>query len=255
MSKISLCIEPLFPGMDFYDKIKAAGDLGFKAVEFWSPDDKDPAKVAQSAAAAGVTVAGCCINNVRTIGMNLAKEVVVPNVRSTFAAAREMGVTTLIALTSDLEGRGDTQKLAIIENLKRLADDLEKEGITLVLEALNSLVDHKGYYLDSSSVGFEIVKAVGSSNVKLLYDIYHMQIMEGNIISNITRNIDLIGHFHSASVPGRNEPFLGESNYEVIIKRIKAAGYDRYFGLEYFPTYDSAQSAKDVLAYIEKCFA
>ena len=123
--------------------------------------------------------------------------------------------------------------------------------MTVNLEALNSLVDHKGYYLDSSAVGFEIVKCVGCDNIKLLYDIYHMQIMEGNIIENITRNIDLIGHIHAAGVPGRHEPHLGENDYRFILKAVEKAGYKGFFGLEYFPSYDSRQSLADVKKYLE----
>ncbi len=100
-------------------------------------------------------------------------------------------------------------------------------------------------------MGFEIVRSVGSNSVKLLYDVYHMQIMEGNIIDTVTRNIDLIGHFHSAGVPGRHEHFNGENDYPNILKAIAATPYSRFFGLEYWPTYDHRQSLKDVLAYLK----
>lgn len=125
-----------------------------------------------------------------------------------------------------------------------------KEGVTVNMEALNSLVDHKGYYLDSSYMGFEIMKAVGCDNIKLLYDVYHMQIMEGNIIENVLKNIDLIGHFHSAGVPGRHEHFDGDNDYKNILKAINKTTYDRYFGLEYWPTYDHRKSLTDVKNYL-----
>jgi len=162
-----------------------------------------------------------------------------------------MGYDSLIVLTGDNEGKADSQKNILIENLKRVADIAIKENVTINIEPLNSLVDHKGYYLDSSYIGFEIIKSVGCDNVKLLYDVYHMQIMEGNIIQNITKNIDLIGHIHSAGVPGRIEPFNGENDYKAILNAIENSSYNRYFGLEYFPSYDSKTSLQDVKKYFE----
>ena len=120
----------------------------------------------------------------------------------------------------------------------------------LVLEALNSYVDHKGYFLDSSKLGFEIIKEVASSHVKLLYDVYHMQIMEGNIILNIKDTIELIGHFHSAGVPGRHELYTGELNYKNIIEEIENAGYKEYFGLEYWPSADDKKSLIRILKFL-----
>ena len=111
-----------------------------------------------------------------------------------------------------------------MENLHLLAPAAEKAGITLLLEALNSLVDHKGYFLDTATAGFEIVREVGHPSVRLLYDIYHMQIMQGNVIETVQRNIGLIGHFHAAGVPGRHEVFGGELDYRHILDAIAAAG-------------------------------
>jgi hydroxypyruvate isomerase len=88
---------------------------------------------------------------------------------------------------------------------------------------------------------------MGCDSVRLLYDIYHMQIMEGNIIENIKKNVQLIGHFHSARVPGRNELFNGENDYKNILKIIEKSGYTKYFGLEYWPTYDHKKSLRNVL--------
>lgn len=105
----------------------------------------------------------------------------------------------------------------------------------LVIEPLNTLVDHKGYYLDRSKEGFQIVNEVDSPFVKVLYDIYHMQIMEGNIISTINQNIDKIGYFHAAGVPGRHELYIGELFYFNIFKAIKSTDFKGYVALEYFP--------------------
>lgn len=251
MAKFSLCIEPVFTDLDFYDRIQAAADLGLDAIEFWDPVDKDTKKIGSLAKKSKVAVAICCVKEAWKLRMNFPAPVVVRNVTESAKLAKDMGCPSLIALSGDVEGKADSQKNILIENLKRVADVLVKEGVTLNLEALNSLVDHKGYYLDSSYVGFEIVKAVGCDNVKLLYDVYHMQIMEGNIIDNLTRNIDYIGHFHSAGVPGRHELFAGDNDYHNILKAVGAAGYQRFFGLEFWPTYDHKKSVADVMRHLK----
>ena len=250
MAKLSICIEPVLTDIDFYDRIKIAAELGFDAIEFWDPVGKDVNKIGRIATENNIAVSICCVKDPWTKRMNLPASIVVQNVTESIKLAKEMGCNSLIALSGDVEGKADSQKNILIENLKRVAEIAVKENVTINLEALNSLVDHKGYYLDSSYVGFEIIKSVGCDNIRLLYDIYHMQIMEGNIIENISKNIDFIGHFHSAGVPGRHEHFNGENDYKNVLKAIEKAGYDRYFGLEYWPTYDHKQSLADVKKYL-----
>ncbi len=251
--KFSLCIEPIFENLNFYDRIIKAKELGCDAVEFWDPwtsGEIDPKKIGETAAKAGIPVAACCLNEAWTYRMNFPWEIVKANVEKSIEIAKAIGCKTMIGLSGELECKADSQKIILLENLKRTAEIAEKAGITIVLEALNSLYNHKGYYLDSSYIGFEIVKAVNSPSIKLLYDCYHMQLMEGNLVNQITENINYIGHFHSAGVPGRHELHKGEINYPFVIEAADKAGYDRYFGFEYWPTYDNEQSLKDILAYV-----
>ena len=123
----------------------------------------------------------------------------------------------------------------------------EEAEVTLVLEPLNILVDHPGYFLTSSREGFEIVEQVDSSAVKLLYDIYHQQITEGSLIATITSHIELIGHFHAADVPGRHEPGSGEINYANVLAAVDEAGYEGFIGLEYAPTAGTPQTLEHIL--------
>ena len=126
----------------------------------------------------------------------------------------------------------------------------ENAKITLLIEPLNSLVDHAGYFFDKTDEAVRIIRDIGSPHLKLLYDVYHMQIMQGNILSFIEKNIDIIGHFHSAGVPGRAELFETEVNYPVIIRTIDELGYKGCFGLEYFPTLDHTESLKRTLEFL-----
>jgi hydroxypyruvate isomerase len=129
----------------------------------------------------------------------------------------------------------------------RVAPDAEEAGVTLVLEPLNTAVDHPGYYLTSTAEGIEIVEEVGSPSVQLLYDVYHQQITEGNVIDTITDHVEHIGHIHIADVPGRHEPGTGELNYANVFDAIDDADYEGYVGCEFSPTGDPDAAMADVL--------
>ena len=254
MVKFSLCIEPVLTEYDFYDRIKIAAELGYDAIEFWDPVGRDIPKIARLASQNNVAVAICCVRSAWNLRMNFPQEQVVRNIKESIAIARELGCSSLIGLSGDVDGHNDEQKNTLVENLKRVSDMASEADVTICMEALNSLVDHKGYYLDSSHLGFDIVNSVDCDHIRLLYDVYHMQIMEGNIIENVTNNISGIGHFHSAGVPGRYEHMNGENDYKNILKAIEKTGYNRYFGLEYWTTYDPKKSLADCLNYLKESF-
>ena len=120
------------------------------------------------------------------------------------------------------------------------------------LEPLNTEVDHPGYFLDCPQEAVAIVKEIGLDNVKILFDVYHMEIMCGNQTVFIENNIDWIGHFHSAGVPGRHELFNGETNYPFILDAIEKNNYKGYFGLEFIPLLESRESLCKTLEYMKK---
>ncbi|MGM0494344.1 MAG: hydroxypyruvate isomerase family protein [Armatimonadota bacterium] len=131
------------------------------------------------------------------------------------------------------------------EILSRMAPQAEKAGVTLCMELLNSKVNHAGYQCDNTEWGVHLCKMVNSPAVKLLYDVYHMQIMEGDLIRTITDNIEWIGHFHTGGNPGRNDiDETQEIFYPPIAKAIAESGYDGYVSHEYTPKGDTIDSAK-----------
>ena len=149
----------------------------------------------------------------------------------------DAGRKNLIGFSGNRCGVTDEQG---IENSLRARDKIvpmaEKRGVTLILELLNSY-GHKDYLCDHTAWGVELCKRAGSKNIKLLYDIYHMQIMEGNLIDTIKNNIDYIGHFHTGGNPGRNEiNDTQEIYYPAVMRAIVATGYDGYVGHEFIPT-------------------
>ena len=127
------------------------------------------------------------------------------------------------------------QRDTLIDGLKAAAELLEPTGITLVVEPLNVLYDHKGYFLSRTDEAAQIIEAVGSEHVRLLYDIYHQQITEGNLINTITDYLPLISHFHIADHPGRHEIGTGEINYFNVLSSIEELHYTGSVGIELFP--------------------
>lgn len=159
---------------------------------------------------------------------------VVQQFRDRVQIAHRLGVKRLVGLSGNerSDASREEQATAVVACLKRLAPIAEGEGVTIVLEALNPLVDHVGYYLTRTDETMAILAEVDSPNVKMLFDIYHQQITEGNVTRNLTQNIGRIGHFHVADNPGRLEPGTGELNYRNILKALHATGYDGYVALE-----------------------
>ncbi len=253
MLNLSLNIEPVLTDIDFYDRIKVAAELGFSAIEFWDSEVKDVKKLGRIARESNVKVAMCTINGIFKYVLDQPYPLLLKAVNQTIDLMKEMDCGSMIIFSGNAEGKSDSQKNIIIENLKRLAEVAEKEDVMINIEPLNSIVECKGHYLDSQYKGFEIIKCVNSPFIKMVYDVYHIQVMEGNIIDSIKRNIDSISHFHSAGVPGRNELFLGENDYCNIMKAAEDAGYSGYFGVEYWPSYeDHMKSLKEVLQYLRK---
>lgn len=249
--KFSLCIETIFTELVIFDRIRVAKDFGLDAFEIWDPSPYDCKEIGMLSQKLGIPISVCGMYKSWTYRLNSPYENLKTSIEKTVLYGRQLGCNTFIGLSGDLECKSDSQKIILLENLKRIADRFEKENVTLVVEPLNSLYDHKGYYLDSSYIGFEIVKAINSPSIKILFDCYHMQIMEGNLTNNINNNIHFIGHFHSAGVPGRHELHLGETNYPHVIQAAENAGYTRYFGFEYWPSYEHEKSIQDVLAYVK----
>ena len=159
-------------------------------------------------------------------------------------------VPSLICFSGNREGLADDEGAVICaEGLKRVAKTAEDAGITLCVELLNSKVDHHDYQCDRTPWGVEVCKLVGSPNVKLLYDIYHMQIMEGDLIRTIRDYIEYIGHFHTAGNPGRNDmDETQEIYYPAVARAIADTGYEGYVGHEFIPKGDVVEAIRAAYA-------
>lgn len=152
--------------------------------------------------------------------------------------AAKAGLPNLIGLFGDRAGMSDEQGIEnCVTGLKQVVTLLEDNNMTLGIELLNSKVDHPDYQGDNTAFGVEVCRRVGSERIKLVYDVYHMQIMEGNLIATIRENIRYISHFHVAGVPGRNE--IGEQqevNWRAVATAIADLGFDGYVAHEWLPS-------------------
>ena len=240
--RFSVCVEMIFRELPFLERLERVAGAGLPAFEFWRMADKDVEAIRAKKDELGLA----CAAFMGTGGVPLVdasrRADALAALRDALGVARRLDCRTLLVTTGQAmpeRSRGE-QHAAVVTALREGAKLCEDAGVTLVLEPLNVLVDHKGYYLETSAEGFQILDEVGSPAVKLLYDIYHQQITEGNLISTITANVARIGHLHVADVPGRHEPGTGEINYRNVFRAIDAAGYAGYVGLEYRPTADAA---------------
>jgi hydroxypyruvate isomerase len=173
--------------------------------------------------------------------------------REAIDAAAKAGAPNVIALAGDRKGITDAQGLencaTFFNNIKGYA---EEKNVTLCLELLNSKVDHPGYMCDHTAWGAELCKQVDSPRVKLLYDIYHMQIMEGDVIRTIRNNLKHIGHFHTAGNPGRHQfDDSQELNYTPICKAIADLKFEGYMAHEYTPTKDPLATLDQMMRICE----
>jgi hydroxypyruvate isomerase len=177
-------------------------------------------------------------------------DMLVEELERTLPLAATAGVPNLIAMFGNRKGRSDEEGAAhCIAGLRRVAASAERHGVTVCVELLNSKVDHKDYMGDRTAFGARVVAGVGSPRIKLLYDIYHMQIMEGDVIRTIRDSFPHIAHFHTGGVPGRHElDDTQELNWRTVCRAIADKGFTGYLAHEFVPTRDPMTSLREAVA-------
>jgi hydroxypyruvate isomerase len=256
-----LCIEMAFARLPFERRLSQAAKAGFRHVEMWFVDGSFKGtgeELATLAKKHGVTITNTVIGSPDgSIGGGLTdpanRKQWLQRARLTLAFNQAAGIPATIVCTGNIvPGRSDRRmEQSVLAGLEATLKLSEEAGITLLLEPLNTTYDHAGYWLTSSDRGAALCRRLDSPRMKLLFDCYHMQIMEGDLCGHIRRNRDVIGHFHSAGHPGRHELWLGETNYPAVIQEIKKSGYPGIFAFEYLPTLPPAVSLKRTLAYLK----
>jgi len=177
-------------------------------------------------------------------------DMLVDELERTLPLAAAAGVPNVIAMFGNRAGRSDAEGAAnCIKGLSRIKAAAERHGVTVCVELLNSKVDHKDYMGDHTAFGVGVMEGVASPRVKLLYDIYHMQIMEGDVIRTIRDHFAYLGHFHTGGVPGRHElDDTQELNWRTVCKAIADLGFAGYVAHEFVPTRDPLTSLKEAVA-------
>ena len=247
LGSIELSLDELF-GM--------AAEIGFAAVEIWHRGD-DFGTVIELARKHALAVASMSGHDSLPDGLNKRSnhDRIEHELRTSIDIAAEHGIPGLICFSGNRQPhQSELQAIeAVADGLRRIAPYAEEKGINLNLELLNSKINHPGYQCDHTAWGVAVCERVDSPRVELLYDIYHMQIMEGDIIRTIRENIQWIGHFHTAGNPGRNDlDDLQELNYAGICKAIAGTGYDLYVGHEFKPKGDPKAALEQAFALCDQ---
>src|SRR6266567_7439207 len=252
--KLSLCLEMLFTDRPFIERLAVASRLGYRAIEFWDWRDKDLPALADATARLGLTVAAMSGNRQHALIDPDARVELIKEMDQVFAAARQLNCRRIMMLSDVLSKDGSAvptpprpaeEKIeSMAANLRALAGRAETASVTLLLEPLNTALDHRGCFLDTSALGVEIIRRVNSPQVKLLYDIYHMSMMGEDVLTEIDQNLEWVGYFHVADLPGRHQPGTGEIDYQAVNTLLMRAKYEGFIGMEFSALGSDEQAAK-----------
>ena len=251
--KKSICIEMLFTEVPFKDRFQLTRESGFEYIEFWSWKDKDIQMIKELCRTYDLKIASFSGDQEFSMIDENQKEDYIAFVNESMETAKFLNCPHLVIHSNALDENGvvknhydnvsNSKKNAVMfDVLSDLAPAAKKANIILVLEALNTVVDHAGYFLASAKAAVELIRSVNASHIKVLYDLYHMQIMEGNITTTLKEYMDAIGYIHIADAPGRHEPGTGQINFTAVMNTLKELKYDGMIGFELAPLQDSKKA-------------
>lgn len=238
-----------YEGIPLRDLCKAGARMGLKGIDLLQPTDWEVVREFGLVCSMGYPSAR---PDFLTNGFNnrASHRTLLAELERAIPLAARHSVPNVITMFGNRQGRADAEGIsACIEGLSHIKALAEEHSVTVCVELLNSKVDHKDYHGDSTAFGVEVVKGVASPRVKLLYDIYHMQIMEGDVIRTIRANIGHFAHFHTGGVPGRNElDETQELNWRAVARAIADSGFGGFVAHEFVPTRDPLTSLREAVA-------
>lgn len=252
------CIDTLYTELPWLDRFQAAKNDGFESVEFWDWRIRDLEATRQAADEAGIAISGFNGDADYSLVDPTHKKKYIEYLKQSIVAAKKLGASS-ITIHSNALGEGgivvnhydnlsDTVKLcSMYDCLLDCAKLAEAEEININLEALNITTDHVGNFLKNTQMGAEICMLIGSPRLKLLYDVYHMQLNEGSICDTLSKYAHQIGHIHVADAPGRAEPGTGEIQYKKVISHLESLGFTGRIGYELFPAKDTMTAVKAIM--------
>lgn len=236
----SACIEVLFRDVaaTAHDRVHAAREAGFGAVEFWTWREKDLEQIERALHDTGTRLTCIVSDPLRSLVDPQQRQAWLEGLDASIAVARRLGASFLIAQAGDsLPGVARAeQRASLVRTLQAGAERLEGTGVRLLLEPLNTRVDHPGYFLDHTPEALDVIETVGRDEVRLLYDIYHSVVMGETPQRVLDGHLAAVAHVHLADAPGRHELGSGGLPWRSVLDWLEAKGYAGYVGLEYWPT-------------------
>jgi hydroxypyruvate isomerase len=253
--KLSVMLWTVYKQLPFDQRLEKVAEAGYHAVELvnefkdWSDDDFKRANAKKRALGITFDATAGVWKGIADPG---GRDAFLADLKAFFPVADKLECPAIIVLSGNrVEGAShEAHHAACVEALKSAADLAARQNVVLLLENIDQEENPK-YYLTSVAEGFEIVRKVDSPHVKFLYDFFHEQISEGNLIEKLEKNIDQVGLVHIADVPGRHQPGTGEINYGNIYRKLAELKYDRYAAMEFLPMGDPVselRSARDSVA-------
>lgn len=267
--RLSVRVEPLFPSLPLAKQMERVAAAGYQGYEFGDWRAADPREIVPLQRRLRLECV-CIVGNrsVNPKGMGLCDPAERPGflseIEASADAAQRFESRKIVVLSGfKIPGMSrEAQHASMVEGLKRAHDIVAKRNVTMIVEVINTLAkieplnpkgdNHANYYLDRTPEAFTMVREVGGPHLQILFDIYHIQIMEGNLIETIRANVASIGHIHVADVPGRHEPGTGEIHFGNVFRAIHESGYQGYAGMEYIPSTDVMKTLADVKGLAER---
>lgn len=263
MFDLSVTVPAVFNDKSLTEGIKVAGEVGITGVEFFDWESHGIEDIESVCNEAGVSLAatlsagaGSNIEEHREPAMTDpdSAEQAKADIERSIDACELVDCPNLIVTVGPEQSGIDraTQFETVVDVLNAVAPRAEAAGVTLVIEPLNIRVDHPDYFLSRSTDAFELVMSVDSSNVKVLFDVYHQQVTEGDVTRRLTENIDYVGHVHIADNPGRHELGTGELNYENVLASLADTKYEGYVGCEFIPRGEPSAAIEDMMGIVDE---
>ena len=231
--KLSYCVEMLWPDLPCQEAMRLAHEGGARAIEFWGWWNKDLDAILGVSQELGLPVAAICTPFYSLVDPK-ERGAWLTGLKDSIAAAEKLRCPHIISqVGSALPGvPRETQYQSMVEGLRRAIPLLEVSGVTLVVEPLNTVTDHKGYYLTSSDEAAKALLEIAHPRIRMLFDIYHQALMGEDVVAQITRHLPLIAHMHCAGVPGRGPLNTGVLDYDAVFTAIDRLPYLGHVGVE-----------------------
>lgn len=262
MMEPAVCIEMLFPGLSPQEKVERIADRGFRAIEFWGWRDKDLGRLSAACARRGVTVANFSAHRVGSPIARSTHGAFLEDLRDAVAAARTLGCRTLMALSNELgeggrvvdryDGIPEGEKwAAFVEAMRRALGEVLPEDMRLVIEPLNTRVDHVGNWLSDVETAAALQDEVGDKRFSILCDYYHMAHMGRDLLALTGSHAARFGYVHAADFPARDEPRRerkpGGIDWPALLAALRASGYGGFVGFEYAPSAAGSDASLDAV--------